>query len=271
MKSYFGKIVIGEIRNPNSLSSTKKNSDTLFIPFNESNIRFVHYPDCQQLIIWLTHPGIEYGTIRLVNRKSGKNEEELAVADRLSGSIQIVWDTLHIAPGLYTIEIEWKNGWMHQIDFEKFKKGQTRVSDNKAAGINKEINEKAESAGPIVYRDGFGNILENEDLVLREKINKDMVRRFSRRIEYTGNARSGTVIYIDNKTRLDFYYEMGGGNCMVYIDVPTEEKWEQLTNTPVSSRREILEFTAATVQTQQASNCYYEIQSNAIIFYYKKE
>ena len=181
-------------------------------------------------------------------------------------------DTLtRVSPGLYTIEIEWKNGWMHQIDFKKFKRGQTTASDNKAVAINKEINEKLEAAGPIVYRDGFGNILENEDLVLREKVNKDIVRRFSRRIEYTENARSGTVIYIDNEIRLEFSHEMGGGNCMIYIDVPTEEKWEQLTNTPVSLRKEILEFTAATVHAQQASNCYYEIQSNAIIFYYKKE
>ncbi len=62
---------------------------------------------------------------------------------------------------------------------------------------------------------------------------------------------------------------MGGGNCMVYIDIPTQLQWEAFTKTPLARRKEILEFVAATVQAQQASNCNYEIKESSIGFYYK--
>lgn len=210
MKSYFGSIEIGEIKNKQTTSSKKMEAGAAFIAMNESNIRFVHYPDCQQLIIWLTHPGSEYENVRLINIKHKKIVEEMPVADRLSGSIQIVWDTLNIAPGKYTIEIDWENGWQHCIDITKFKKGFVLKVDQP---IVTESNNK--SSQPIQYRDGFGNILENEDLLLREKLNKELVKKFSRRIEFEGNFRSGTIIYIDNEIRIEFYHEMGGDNCIL--------------------------------------------------------
>ena len=122
---------------------------------------------------------------------------------------------------------------------------------------------------PIVYKDGFGNIIPDEDLILREKLNKDLARKFSRRVEYSGTLRDGQVIYIDTDTRIGFSNEMGGGNCMAFINIPSEEHWEAYTKTPLSMRQEILEFVAATVQVQQASNCKYEIKENEIGFYYK--
>ncbi|NOT51033.1 MAG: hypothetical protein HOP10_07125 [Chitinophagaceae bacterium] len=128
------------------------------------------------------------------------------------------------------------------------------------------MNKKAKR---IVYKDGFGNIIPDEDLILREKLNKELQQKFSRRVEYTGNVRSGSVIYIDSDTRIEFYHEMGGGNCLVYIDIPTEAQWVAFTKTPLARRKEILEFVAATVQAQQASNCYFEIKENSITYYYK--
>lgn len=264
MKSYFGNIEIGKIKNKQTSPSTKKKDDSVFIPINESNVRFVHYPDCQQLTIWLTHPGSEYGAVRLRNKKSKTIVEDWPVSDRLSGSIQIIWDTLPIVPGLYRIEIDWKNGWMHQIDFEKHKEGVAVVKKATEVAV-----KKGKQSEPIIYRDGFGKIIPDEDLILRGKVHKDIVRRFSRRIEYKGNGRSGTVIYIDNENRIEFINEMGGGNCMLYIEIPTAKQWELQTNTPLSGRKEILEFVAATVQAQQASNCDYEIKNDIIGFYYK--
>jgi hypothetical protein len=129
--------------------------------------------------------------------------------------------------------------------------------------------KKEEKDKPIVYKDGFGNIIPDEDIILREKLNKELEQKFSRRIEYTGNLRAGTVIYIDNDTRIEFSHEIGGGNCLVYIDIPTEAQWEAFTKTPLARRKEILDFVAATVQAQQASTCYFEIKENAITYYYK--
>ena len=125
------------------------------------------------------------------------------------------------------------------------------------------------SNGPIKYRDGFGNIIENEDMVLREKFYKDLARKFSRHIEYKGNFRSGTIIYIDNEIRIEFYHEMGGGNCMLYIDIPSEEQWEAATKTPLSERQDIVEFVATRVKSEQASNCNFIIEKASIGFYYK--
>jgi hypothetical protein len=265
MKSYFGIIEIGEIKNEQTASSEKKETNAVFIPLKENNIRFVHYSDCQQLTIWLTHPGREYGNVRLMIIKSKKVVEEWPVSDKLSGSIQILWDTLNIAPGQYNIEIDWKNGGQHFITIEKFEEGIVIKKEQLGTTV------VDLDSPPIQYRDGFGNLLENEDLILREKVNKDITRRFFRHIEYEDNFRSGTIIYIDDEIRIEFYHEMGGGNCMFYIDIPTEEKWEAQTKTPLSSRKEILEFVATTVQRQQASNCNYEIKGNGIGFYYKEE
>ena len=132
---------------------------------------------------------------------------------------------------------------------------------------NKKKNKKKKP--PIVYRDGFGNVIPNIDLEMQEKLKEEIKGRFERHLEYEGNLRAGNVLYIEGKLRISFSNEVGGGNCMVYIDIPSDENWEAQTNTPLSRRKDILEFVAATVQMQQASNCRYEIRENTISFYYK--
>ena len=129
--------------------------------------------------------------------------------------------------------------------------------------------KKQKEEKSIEYKDGFGNIIPNEDLILREKLNNELARKFSRRIEYEGTLRSGSVIYLDVDTRIEFSNEMGGGNCLAFINIPSEMQWEAATKTPLSRRKDILEYVAAAVQSQQASNCYYEIKEDSISFYYK--
>lgn len=266
MKRYVGTILIGSIKNIQYVSASMEAGNTIFNPLTETNVRFVHYPDCQQLIIWLTHPGREYGNVRLKNNTTEFIVEEWPVTEKLSGNIQILWDTLMIAPGSYTIEIEYKNGWQHQIEIEKLAQGiVATVKAPEPVAAEKEKN----SDGPVKYRDGFGNILENEDMVLREKVDKDLVRKFSRHIEYEGNFRGGTIVYEDTEVRIEFGHEMGGGNCMFYIDIPDEDQWEAATKTPLSERQHIIEFVAARVKSEQASNCNYIIETASIGFYYK--
>ncbi|MBC7873589.1 MAG: hypothetical protein H7Y01_06325, partial [Ferruginibacter sp.] len=244
MKLYFGKIEIGALENKQILSTGMTKDDAVFFPMSESNTRFVHYPDCQQLIIWLTHPGREYGRATLRDTKNKKVVEEWSVTDRLNGSIQVVWDTLPVAPGAYSIEIEWKNGWQHQISFVKYKENDTPPLKDPVIPAN---NKEEKTQAPIQYRDGFGNEIENEDMVLREKLIKDIARKFTRHIEYEGNVRAGTIIYTDGEVRIEFSHEMGGGNCMFYIDIPSEQQWEMQTKTALAARKEILEFVALRV------------------------
>lgn len=142
-----------------------------------------------------------------------------------------------------------------------------KKKERKPAKTSKQ--KEAEHAKPIVYKDGFGNVIPDEDLILREKLNKELERKFSRRIEYEGNLRAGSVIYIDSDTRIEFSNEMGGGTCLAYINIPAEKEWEAETQTPLSRRREIVEYVAAAVQAQQASGCSVEIKQDAIGFNYK--
>ena len=257
MKNHFGIIEIGEICNlPDDGTENAKMAE----------VKFVHYPDCQQLIIWLTEYGHNYGQVRFIDRNTNKILRENPVTDHLSGSIQLLFDTLDLPPGEYTVEIDHPQGWKHSIALKKLKKGQEIKKPAPAEEIREEGSQKDE---PIVYRDGFGNEIPNEDLILRDKLLKEMMRKFQARIEYEGTFRAGTITYIDGDTRIPFYHEMGGGNCMFYIDIPTEQEWEARTKTPLRSRQEILEFVAGTVNREQAPNCRYEIQGNSIVFYYK--
>ena len=263
---YFGIILIGSINNIQAVAAFDESAKIIFNPLSDDNVRFVHYPDCQQLIIWLTHPGIAYGNLRLKNNTTGIIAEECPVQEKLSGSIQLLWDTLPIATGSYTIEIDYKDGWQHTIEIEKLAEGIAPVLKETEPLAGEKENQERE---PIIYKDGFGNILENEDLVLREKVHKDIARKFTRHLEYKGNFRSGTIIYIDNEVRIEFYHEMGGGNCMFYIDIPSEDQWEATTKTPISERKDIIEFVAARVKSEQASNCNYIIDKASIGFYYQ--
>jgi len=256
MEQYFGVIVIGETGNVDAQED---------IPGIEKT-QFVHYPDCQQLSIWLPQSGYDYGAMRLIDVPTQQVINECPTSHRLNGSIKLLWDTLEIAPGDYLIEIDHPDGWKHRIAIKKYPEQEAPAPEAPAATPPPTEN----ASGYTVYRDGFGNIMPDEDLIIREKAFKTLATRFSRRIEYEGTFRAGEIIYVDNEKRIRFSHEMGGGNCMFYIDIPTEAQWEAQTNTPLAERQEILEYVASTVRSQQASNCRYEIRENEIAYYYEK-
>ena len=60
---------------------------------------------------------------------------------------------------------------------------------------------------------------------------------------------------------------MGGGECKLFIDIPSSDAWEKMTLTPLSRRSEILEFLARTAQHEQALTWRYEIHDQEIAFY----
>ncbi len=259
MEQHFGTITFGTIEN------TGEKGDTVPVV----TTKFVHYPDCQQLIIWLPQYGRDYGLLRLMDNRTGQVVFEYPVADKLNGSVQLLWDTLDVAPGEYVVEIDHPAGWRHRIFLKKYSENE-EVPVEKTA-IQTPPKTESPSSEPIIYRDGLGNEILNEDLVLREKALRDITNKLARRIEYEGNFRAGEVVYIDNERRIRFYHEMGGGDCMFYIDIPTAQEWEARTGTPLESRREILEFVAQTVHAQQASSTRYEIGERDIAFYHRQQ
>src|SRR5688572_21648563 len=215
MGRHSGIITIGNIENEKG-----------YAEFNltDAHVKFVHYPDCQQFIVWLPKPGREYSKISLINNKNGKTQKKWEVDEVLNGSIQLLWDTLSWKPGEYILEIRSDSGMRHIINLTKHKKPDT--VENKIP-VKQTENPKTF----IQYRDAFGNIIPDEDLILREKLAKDLKKKFGAWLEYTGNFRAGSIIYHDGDTRIEFYHEMGGGNCMFYIEIPSENDWERRTNT----------------------------------------
>lgn len=256
--NYYGQIEITEISN--SAPSGKHTAG--FAEITDSNIKFVHYPDCQQLIIWLPAPGMNYDEY-VIKNGNGKIIEQEKVADKLNGSIQLLWDTVPFLPGEYSAEFKHKSGGLNIVRFTKHKMGWKPVVEEK-------IIESAADSTPIVYRDGFGNVIVEEDLLIRKKALEDIENKFCRRIRYEDQGRSGYVIYSDNKNEIRLLYELGGGDCMVYVNIPTEATWEKETGISQADRKEILEYIASVVQMQQASNCYYKINESSIDYYYKK-
>ncbi len=259
MKPWFGKIRILYIRNEPP-PGVPANDTVAFRPLEEKAVRFVHYPDCQQLIIWLPANGQEYIKLRLLDTVTDLTSEEWPVTDQLSGSIQVLWDTLPVPPGQYLVEILHQSGGRHLIGLVKYEAGND-PPETPAPGTSTETSQD-----PIVYRNGFGQVMENEDLRLRERVMKEIVGRFTRHVEYESSGRSGTVYYTEGETRIPFYYEIGGGDCVAYIEIPPESQWETATKTSLERRDDIIHFLAQSVHARQAPHCRMEISADTIKF-----
>lgn len=262
MLAFTGIVELIAVSNPYTRGQAEEERSPIPL-LQEGNIKLVHYPDCQQLILWLPAPGRDYGNFRLVSSDNNEILEAFPVADQLSGSIQLIRDTLPWTPGNYRIEIDHPGGWQHQVLLKKYEYG-----DAPPQPLPEEKIPDTETE-PIVYRDGLGNIIENEDLLLREKALRDISRRFRRRITFKGNFRAGSILFTDGDRQLEFYHEMGGGNCLFYVDIPSAADWEKQTGITLAEREDIIRWLAATVHTQQAPSARYEIGDTSIVYYKK--
>jgi hypothetical protein len=244
-----GQIVIGDILTPDGPADLKPLS-----------VKFVHYPGSQQLIVWLPKPAYQgYAELSVV--RDGADIERGPVTSRMNGSVQILFRTLEWPPGAYAITITHEEGWRHTVGLVKYAPGAEPKPPLPPPP------EPVVDKPPIIYRDGFGNVIPNTYLEMRAVALSDIARKFKRRIEYEGNYRAGTIHYVDGDRRISFWHEMAGGNMKFYIDIPTEEQWEARTGTPLSERADIIDFVAARVKQDQAPNWRYEITANSIDFY----
>ncbi len=88
------------------------------------------------------------------------------------------------------------------------------------------------------------------------------------RLTYSENGRSGYIYYKAGRIQIPFYYEFGGDDCQLCIDIPTETNWENETKTPLSMRDNILHFVGKTVlRDKYAFGRRYEIGDNWINIY----
>ena len=264
--SFFGVVTITSLENVWSSDSIKNEQDNADFFLTENHIKIVHYPDCQQLIIWLPTDWISYQDMAILDHTTGKEIWRQEIRLVVSGSIQIILDTLPFEPGDLTIKITKKDGLQHIINLKKYPEGSYPEKPEIIPEIVPDENKP-----PIVYRDGFGNIIPDQDLILRENVYNALVRKFSRKVKYEDSGRSGTVIYIDGDKTLRFYSEMGGGNCLFYIGIPTRENWVKETGYSLGERDEIIQFVAENTLRDQttSSGAYFEIEEDRWITFYK--
>lgn len=90
-------------------------------------------------------------------------------------------------------------------------------------------------------------------------------------IVFENTGRSGFAIYRDGSKSTRFYTEVGGGDCIFYMVIPSEAGWEKETGYPLDARENILTFIAEESIKKQANvkGAYYKIQDRHIVFYQK--
>ena len=232
--------------------------------------RFVRYPGCQQLVVWLPQPG-HTGYLELVVHQRDRGVRERApVVSRLSGSVQILFDTLAWPPGDYRIDVSHAQGWCHSLALRKWPPGVAQPMNGPIAAVAPEpglIAPVAPEPEPIVYRDGFGQVVPDADLVLRRQVLAALKRRFLRRLRYEGTFRAGAIVYEDGESQIRFAHEMGRGACRLRVRIPAAAHWQSATGTPLAERDDIVAFVAECVQREQAGGWRYEIAPEAIDFY----
>ena len=240
---------------------------TLGVPVNRAapagtavlTAKFVHYPGSQQLILWLPQDGWSgYRTFRIRGPR-GERVEDSEVTARLNGRVQILVDTHPWPPGDYLVEITHVEGWSHELTLTKLEEGVAPPAPERPPAPPSDDK-------PIVYRDGAGKVLPNLDLEMRARELDRLAARFSRRLEFEGNFRAGTIVYIEGGIRIPFYHEMCGGGVHFSIDVPVAEKWEAETGRPLAERDDIIAFVAAETQRRQARTWNYVIRGDRIDF-----
>lgn len=262
--SYFGFIEVTKIENLYSEDNLESINSNAKPTFSSTNVKSVHYDDCQQLVIWLEEYYTSYKNLEIIDTvtKSVIYNEE--IGNIVSGSTQIILDSLFIYPGEFKIQINKINNSQHFIYFRKYVEG---IFPEQIPPANE--NNESEDKEPIVYRDGFGNLLPNEDLIMRDQIIRMTINKVFRRLEFLSHGREGEVIYIEGDRRVHFYMELGAYNCLFYLVIPSPENWESSTPFALEERDDILRYIAEGTLREQAPSCIYKI-SDCEITYFKK-
>lgn len=248
-EAHEGFIAVGDIRNVNGHAGPET-----------PTLKFVHYPGSQQLILWLPKPAHEgYGELSVT--RDGVDVERGPVSGRVNGSVQILFATLEWPPGEYRIAITHKDGWRHEVKLTKYPPGEAPPPSPPESVAEEYFS------GPIVYRDGVGNLIPDTDLEMRGRAQRDIARMFGRRLEYEGNYRAGTITYVQGDTRIRFSHVMAGGDVKFSIEIPSAEHWEGFTKTPRSARDDILAFVAERVRIEKANSLSYRITDESIDYY----
>jgi hypothetical protein len=221
---------------------------------------FVRYPGCQQLKLWLPLPGHDgYGAWRLV-RGEGEVLARDAVARQLSGSVQLLWDTLAWPPGDYRLEIEHSAGWRHQLALHK---AQDLDDAQTGAQTGAQTDALAGSLPPPAGDAPAGGGGLEADGLWRRQAAVELAAQLLRRVHWEGQGRAGVLTYEDGPLRIRFAVEMGAGDGRAIVFVPDERAWEAATGLPAARRAEIVAFVAR--QAAQRFGSRFELLADMIV------
>jgi hypothetical protein len=299
--AYYGKCLLTKLSNfyqPGGDAPATENAGEILA----HHVRVIHYPDCQQLMFHMPKYAYDAGAYRLINSVTGKMIENVQVRDHLSGSTMILLDTLSYQPGFYTIEAAWPDGWTHQIRFIKFIEGFPEASyENPPRNVelaikNQECHlvpapvetipekitvrqiKKPKPYPTYVHPPGNVTVIQNdkehrlfdsngveiENGVDMKSFKRDLALKFGPVAEYTQDGRGGTIHYAEKDLSMEFYWEFGGGNAVVVIDIPEEKYWEAQTKKPLTERDGFLSRMAERVIQDKAPGCHFQMYSNSI-------
>lgn len=86
-------------------------------------------------------------------------------------------------------------------------------------------------------------------------------------LHHINEGRSGYIIYRDAAGEINMYYEYGGANCIVAINVPTPDEWATRLNRKPEDRDRILNFIARHAIRYQTPGSGYTLSNRFIEVY----
>jgi len=91
------------------------------------------------------------------------------------------------------------------------------------------------------------------------------------KLRYVDMGRGGTIYYESPDAQFNMWWEFGGGNALVIVDIPTEEQWEARTKLPLNQRQKVLTFIGEQIVLDKISyNGSFIIGDNVLTFYSDK-
>jgi hypothetical protein len=91
-----------------------------------------------------------------------------------------------------------------------------------------------------------------------------------RSVSITDQGRSGFVVYQDHSGSLRFYWDFGGADVVVTLQVTDPAAWAAGPAWPIDRRADVLRFVAAEVIRQKAPGCLAEIEEAAGVLRFRQ-
>jgi len=258
-------------------------------------LRYVKYPGSQQLILWLPQE-VYKGYQNFLFYQNDRLLEECPLENKVSGSVQLIIDTLTLEPGTYSIQITHTSGWRHQLDFIKLKPEASgslelsyvtkiirknnfeeyllSIAEGSLWGVLENASSGNRNAASS-YSNSNQNYTSDEERIreegrrILEETYANMFKEPSPypKLTFEDQDQTGIIHFIDEHLEVSFFCKMGTPPVRLEITVPASADWEQKTNIPLKKKRETMLFIASGVRKAQKVSWRFEIRDECILFY----